>query len=130
MDGWAVDYGPVTVANSTAQAFSGTHSLGLTLTGAGNPGVMSPGSLSGVATGTVLTYHVFEPASASLQVDMYAVDGTWAYDFGGAVKLTPGAWSTLTFKVPTLKSGLRYIGLEIENGGGVKTTLYLDAVGW
>jgi hypothetical protein len=125
-----VDYGAVTVANSTAQAFSGKHSLALTLTGAGNPGVMSPSGLTGITTGTVLTYHVYEPASVSLQADLYAVDGNWNYDFSGALKLTPGGWSTLTFKVPTLTGGLRYIGIEIENGGGAKTTLYLDAIGW
>jgi len=73
VDGWAVDYWSVTVANSTTQAFSGTHSLALTLT---------------------------------------------------------RAWSTLTFKGPALNGGLRYIGLEIENGGGTKTTPYLDAIGW
>ena len=42
----------------------------------------------------------------------YAVDGDWNYYFGGAVNLTPGAWTTLTFKVPALQAGLRYIGIE------------------
>ena len=130
-DGWGTDYGPATVANSTAEAFSGTHSLAVTLTGAGNPGIASLAAPPGVAAGTVLTYHLYEPAGATVvSANPYAVDGDWNYYFGGAVSLSPGAWTTLTLKVPALQAGLRYIGVEFENGGGVKTTLYLDAIGW
>jgi hypothetical protein len=91
---------------------------------------MSPASPAGISAGTVLTYHVYEPAGGSLQANVYAVDGDWNYDFSGPTTLSSGAWSTLTFKVPALQAGLRYIGLEIENGAGTKTTLYLDAIGW
>src|SRR6202011_3760507 len=114
-DGWSVDYGPIRLANSGAVAFSGSRSLALTLTGAGNPGVMSPAGPGGIAAGTVLTYHVYEPVGLAVRASLYAVDGHWSYSFASSVTLTSGGWTTLTYSVPALVNGLRYIGVEIEN---------------
>jgi hypothetical protein len=129
-DGWSVDYGPATISNSATVAYSGSHSLAVTLTGAGNPGISSPAPPAGVTTGTVLTFHVFEPVGLSLSASLYTTDGNWTYAFAAPVQLSAGAWTTLTFTVPALQNGLRYFGIEIENGGGTAGTLYLDAVGW
>ncbi len=90
---------------------------------------MSPKNPAGVTAGSTLTYHVYEPAGVSLAASMYAVDGNWNYLFASTVKLAQDAWTTLTFTVPSLQNGLRYFGIEIENGGGTDTTIYLDAVG-
>jgi hypothetical protein len=130
LDGWGVDYGPATLANSTAVAFSGAHSLAMNLTGGGNPGVVSPAGPAGVTSGTVVTYHVYEPTGVTLTARAYTVDGSWRYTFAPAVTLSPGRWAALSITVPALQNGLRFFGIEIENGGGIKTTLYLDAVGW
>ncbi|HLI15346.1 MAG TPA: alkaline phosphatase family protein [Acidimicrobiales bacterium] len=126
--GWFADWGPATVANTTAVAFSGMHSLAIHLLGAGNPGISSPGNLTGVTAGTELTYHIYEPSALDLEVDPYAMDGTWKAHFTGVVHLDPGQWTTVTWTVPALSGGLRYVGLEVENGGGQLGTLALDAV--
>ena len=130
LDGWSVDYGPMTLANSSTVAFSGSHSLALKLTGKGNPAAMSPAGPAGIAAGTVLTYHLFEPAGLAVRASLYAVNGSWGYSFASSVALNSGGWTTLTYSVPALVNGLRYIGIEIENGGGATGTLYLDAIGW
>jgi beta-glucanase (GH16 family) len=91
---------------------------------------MSPAAPAGLTSGTVLTYNVFEPAGLALSVSPYTADGTWTYAFASPVTLTAGAWTTVTLTVPPLQGGLRYFGIEIENGDGAAGTLYLDAVGW
>ena len=126
-DGWRVDYGPATIANTATVAYSGTHSLAITLTGAGNPGIASP-HLPGVGTGSRVTYHVYEPASMSLAVQPYAEDGAWKSHLSTTIALKRGGWTTITWTVPALSGGLRYIGLEVENGPGQRGTLALDAV--
>jgi hypothetical protein len=130
VDGWSIDYGPATISNSATVAYSGSHSLAVTLTGAGNPGIISPVSPAGVTTGSVLTFHVFEPVGLALTAGLYTTDGDWTYAFASPIQLDEGGWTTLTFTVPPLLNGLRYFGIEIENGGGAAGTLYLDAVGW
>ncbi|HUZ19518.1 MAG TPA: alkaline phosphatase family protein [Acidimicrobiales bacterium] len=125
--GWRVDYGPVAIANTASIAYSGTRSLAIRLTGAGNPGIASP-HLPGVGAGSRVTYHVYEPASMSLAVQPYAEDGAWKARLSTTVALRRGGWTTITWTVPALSGGLRYIGLEVENGPGQRGTLALDDV--
>gem|GEM_PF-6336810 len=125
-----MDYGPATVANTTSFAYSGTHSLAITLTGAGNPGIISPSSVTGISSGTKVTYHVYEPAGVSVQVNPYVVDTNDNYYFTGNVALKAAAWTTITWTVPTLSANVDWIGMEVENGGGAKGVLDLDAVSW
>ena len=128
--GWTVDYGPATVANTATVAYSGTHSLAITLTGAGNPGIISPSTVTGISSGTKVTYHVYEPAGVSVAVDPYVVDANDNYYFTGNFALKAGAWTTITWTVPTLSAKVAWIGMEVENGGGANGVLNLDAVSW
>jgi hypothetical protein len=129
-DGWTLHYGPATVANETSIAYSGTHALGITLTGAGNPAIGSPTSnLTGIVSGTKVTYEVYEPSSISVGVQPYAVDNAGNYDFIPTIPLKPG-WNTITWTVPTLVSGISFIAMEVENGGGAVGTIDFDAVNW
>jgi hypothetical protein len=49
--------------------------LAVTLTGAGNPGVASLAAPPSVATGTVLTYHLYETVGAAVvSANPYAIE--------------------------------------------------------
>jgi hypothetical protein len=128
-EGWAREYGPMKVGVTTARAYRGTRSLSLQLTGAGNPAVNSPGDLVDYGAGTTVDFHVYEPAGASLQAAPFSEDGAWDVHFAPLTSLRSGGWSTLALAIPDLKGGLRYVGLQIDNGGGVRTTLEVDQVG-
>ncbi len=127
--GWGVSYGPGSAANSTAEGFKSVHSLALAMSGApGNPGFSSNGQVSGIAAGTQITYHLYEPTGAQFDVVPYVVDGSGAYKFMSTSSPVPGSWTTITFTVPSLSGGLGSLGIQVPNGAGAKGTIYLDAV--
>jgi beta-glucanase (GH16 family) len=125
-DGWSVDYGSARIANSTARAFSGTHSLAITFTGAGNPGIMSPNPTSGLTPSTPVTYEIYAPVA--IQVQPYASDTSYNYTFSNGTMLSAGKWNTVTFTPGG--SNVMYLGVEIESATASTGTLYLDAVSW
>jgi len=119
--GWAGSWGAVSVANSTAQAASGTHSLAIT-TSSGYPAVAV--RVSGLSSGMTVIYHVWSP-QAGVVVAPFATDPAFHNAFPPNVRLNAG-WNAFGWTVPSLSS-VRSIGLQVNQMSG---TIYLDAVAW
>ena len=116
-DGWSVDYGPASVSNSTAVAHSGSHSLAVSLTGSGNPGVMSPTLSTTGASG-------WARSSVAISAQPYYYDPSGNYrSLGATVQLPANTWTQVNWPVTASQ-----LGLEIENGSGASGTVYLDDV--
>lgn len=133
VQGWAVDWDGSAVSASTTYKFAGTKSLKLPQSGEQYAGYHSPGGLTGLVVGSVVTYKVYLPATANHPVEAkgYVTDGnngSYVERFGHEVILTPGAWSTITLTVPAVTS-VEYIGLEVDNPGWTGA-VYLDAISW
>lgn len=128
LQGWRVDWDDAGVRNSTAIAFSGDHSLALSMTDEQYPGFRSPSALAGIGVGSVVTYHVYAPYGAPLQVRPYVTDSSYAEHFAAKTSLSPGAWTTVTWTIPSV-TRVRFIGLEVDNPGWTGE-VYLDHVSW
>jgi Glycosyl hydrolase family 12 len=119
-EGWMSGWGPVSVASSTAHAFTGSHSLAITTQG----GYSAVGAnVVGVAAGTSVTYHLFSP-SGGVPVMPFVTDTSWANHFAGHATLAQG-WNTVTWTVPQVS--VSRIGLQVNLWSG---TLYLGTVTW
>jgi beta-glucanase (GH16 family) len=129
-EGWGTDFGGGTAANDTSVAYSGTHSLALTLSGSGNVAFRSAAWPSGITAGTQITYHVYAPGNAAITVEPYTIDGAWNYTYQNQIPAFDGAWRTITFTVPALTGGLQYLGLLVLDGQKWAGTINLDTVGY
>jgi endo-1,4-beta-xylanase len=126
-------FGPATLANSTAVAFSGTHSLAITARGASyaGPGVNLQGQLTKGATYQVtmsVRMVAGQPAS-TLQATMQRTPtgGSATYDgVASASNVTDQAWVTMSavYSFATDNSGL-ILYVQSSSGTG---SFYLDAV--
>lgn len=130
--GWARLSGSATVGTTTAIAFSGTHAMGITITGTDWPSLDVRSGLTGLTSGTSVTYHVYSPVpvTAGTSVRPYTWDGSWTLQYASSqvVPLTAG-WNTITWQIPQ-ETGLNGIGLQINDPGGVPGQFALDAVSW
>jgi hypothetical protein len=125
-DGWAVDYGPATLSVGTNGYNGSSHDLNVNLTGTGNPGFMSP-TLTGVADGDVVTAEIYSPTS--IQVVPYVSDASTTYTYAtSTTALTAGTWTQVQWTIPSSVTNVRYIGFEVENGGGSAGTLSVGDV--
>lgn len=127
-EGWTTDFGSGTAANTTNIAYHGAHSLGLTLSGAGNVAFRSAALPSPIAAGSQISYRVYAPGNSAVTVVPYTVDGAGAYTYGSQIPAFDEAWRTITFSVPTLTGGLRYLGLLVLDGQQWAGSIYLDTV--
>jgi len=127
--GWQVGWGTqVSIANTTSLAYSGTHSLAVTMTGMDWPGIDVTRGLGGLASGSTVTFHVYSPSSGSAGIQPYACDGSWNENYVANTALAAG-WNTITWKIPS-QSGLNCIGFQINDDNGWSGRLALDAVTW
>jgi hypothetical protein len=128
--GWAVDYGlGMTAAATTAEAYSGTHSLALAVPASSYCGVAFKGRLTGLTPGMDVTYRVWVPTGAAISVEPYAADDAWTYRYLWTTPLGAG-WNTIVFTIPPSWSAINGIGLQVDNGGGWTGSVALDAVAW
>ena len=129
--GWAVDYGAgASAANSTAQAYSGTHSLAISDPANSYDGFAYKGALTGLQPGMTVTYRVDTPAGVNVTIEPYAADSAWNYHYLGRFTAATGQWTTMTWTIPGSWSGINDIGLQVDNSTGWSGTIWLDAVSW
>lgn len=127
--GWSVDWGGDDPTSSTAVALSGARSLALSVEGREYPGFRSPSRLPGLTVGSLVTYHLYTPRSARLlQVKPYVTDKAYVEHFGPWSRLTPGSWTTLTWRVPAVPD-IHHLGLEFDSRGW-DGRVYLDDASW
>jgi hypothetical protein len=127
--GWQVGWGHPTLANRTDVSYSGTHSLGIALSGVDYPALQESTTLAGITPGTGITYHLYLPAGApALTVLPFTEDGNWNTTMAGPTTLTTG-WNSVTWTVPN-QTGMSSIGLQINNDTGWTGRLALDDVSW
>ena len=129
MQGWTVSWGPASAANAAGTADRGTRSLAVTLSG-GYPsvGVAGGTSTAGLQLGSRITARVHLPADAPARlVEPWTQDGTWQVRKAPGVLLQPGAWTTVSWVVPT--SDVVGLGLQVdaESWAG---TVHVDDVSW
>ena len=132
-EGWT-DGGPAAtgVANSTAVAYEGTHSLSLGLSNATNSDAgrvehTAPGDLT---TGNVIKAQVYAPSSG-LQAILFIQDKNWIwYQAASYTSLPAATWTELQFTVPGgADTPLQRLGVQfIAVSGSWTGTVYIDAV--
>jgi hypothetical protein len=118
------------MANSTAHAYSGTHSLALPLTGDGNgPSVAEQDQVDNLVPGVVITYYVWSP-NAGTAAQGWLLDCNWNVVYGPQKRLAAG-WNTLKLSVPAGFCGpSKGVGFQAYDTNRLKVTLYLGAVNW
>ena len=128
---WQVAWGStLAVANSTAVAFQGTHSLQVHLSGTADyPAVDEETSFSGLGPGVAITFHIYSPGASTVGVLPFIFDESWSPKFGNSTSLTAG-WNTLGYTIPATVTSYRGVGLQINNGVGYVGDIYLDAITW
>lgn len=127
--GWHLMWGTTAaVAPATIHPWSGTHSLGVTVTGTGYPGIATYTGLAGLTPGMTVTYHVWSPVAGQVSLTPFAYDGNWAGHFLPTRSLASG-WNSLSWTLPAM-TGLQALGLQVQDSSGWAGGLNLDAVTW
>ncbi len=134
LDGWNVAWSPanLALANSTAQAWTGSHSLAASLGGGAGYPALRTYATTGAAPGSTITYHVYLPAGApaGLQAEAYVSNPSWQQTFGPPANLAAG-WNSLAWTVPAgVPTPFQAVGIQINNGPGWSGTAYVDDVSW
>lgn len=124
-EGWHVQWGSETLANSSAHAFSGTRALGVTMTRSDYPGISTSAGLANLRPGMSVTYHLYAPRPG-VGVTPYACDGNWTSHTVPGKTLSVG-WTTLTWTVPPM-TGLKCLGFQVIDSHGWTGEVDLDAV--
>jgi mannan endo-1,4-beta-mannosidase len=131
-DGWNVAWGStLSLQASTAEAWSGSHSLALEMSGAGYPAARTQ-STAGASPGSRITYHLYVPSSApaGVQAEPYVSNQAWQQTFAPATNLAPG-WNVVTWTVPAgVSTPLQAVGIQLNDGPGYGGPVYLDDVAW
>lgn len=131
-EGWQVAWGKsLTIANSTAEAYSGTHSLSLRIAPGETHAAVdneTPAELAAFTPGATVTLHLFNPGISGIVAWPFAYNQSWIPLFGVGIPLQPG-WNTVTYVIPAGFSSVNGIGVQVDSTGSQSGTLYLDAVG-
>ena len=115
--------------STSGTASSGSHGLAVDVSGTGYPAVGVDTGLAGVGPGTPVSYRVWAPAGVSAAVAPMVFDGSWNVTVLANQPLSPG-WNTVSFAVPSGLSGLRILGLQVDDDGGWAGRLVLDSVAY
>jgi len=135
--GWTSGGAPIaSVATSTTQHFSGTHSLAVNISGAAGSGLAYVGSPTTTA-GKTVTFHVWIPSSSQItSIQPYVQQGasggwTWTGTWVGIGSLTKNGWNTITVTVPSnAVTPLYQLGVQFTTGATWTGTCYVDSVSW
>ncbi|MGH9125956.1 MAG: hypothetical protein ACRDZ8_14700 [Acidimicrobiales bacterium] len=130
VDRWYTGWGPLSLADTWNPVHTGSGALALTLKPSGPSWpaaqVSSP---AGLASGTRVTYWVFQPAGAVItSVQPYVADVNWNDVLASPVTLSSG-WNQVTWTVPPA-SGIKAMGLIVNDDAGWSGQLALDTVSW
>jgi hypothetical protein len=129
--GWAVDWGSgTTVGNTTARAYSGTHSLAVHVPASTWTGIADKGPLPGLSPGMTVTYRVLNPAGVNIRVEPYAADSRWTCHYLGVFTAATARWTTATVTIPAGWTAVEDIGLRVDNSGSWSGTIWVDAISW
>jgi hypothetical protein len=130
-DGWQVAWGKaLTIANSTTEAFSGTHSLKIAITPAETHSAVdneTSSQLTAFTPGTTVTLHVFNAGMTGITAFPFTYSEVWIPFFGSGVALQSG-WNTLTYMIPATFHTVNGMGLQVNIASPQTGSLYLDAV--
>jgi hypothetical protein len=136
-DGWTNSGTLISsVAQSGAEHFSGSNSLGVDMSGAaGSPEVYV--SSPSTPAGATVTFHVWIPANSQITaIQPYVQQGeaggwAWTGNYQSISSLQANAWNTLTVTVPSnAVVPLFQLGVQFFTGATWTGTCYVDAIGW
>jgi hypothetical protein len=90
---------------------------------------------TGLAVGTVVTFHVWLPSGMPLAfVQPFAIENGGTWRFAGAYTLytnvTPNAWNTFQFTIPGDWAGILDIGVQFWMNSPWTGSVYVDSVSW
>ncbi len=129
--GWKTTWGqPLVISNSTNFAYSGKHSLRIDIAPADTHSAIddeTSSQLSGFRPGTTVTLHIYNQAMSGVSVHAFSYNEEWIPNFGATVPLQTG-WNTVTYLIPQTFTSVHGIGMQVNNPGSLRGTLYLDAV--
>ncbi|HWD38500.1 MAG TPA: glycoside hydrolase family 44 protein, partial [Fimbriimonas sp.] len=134
---WTKSGAPISsVAQSTTQHFSGTHSLAVNISGAAgsaNAYIASPTT----PAGKTVTFHVWIPSGSQItSIQPYVQQGsgggwTWTGTWKAIGTLSTNAWNTITVTVPSnAVMPLYQLGVQFTTGATWTGTCYIDSVSW
>jgi len=131
VDGWQVDWGKaLTIANSTTEAYSGTHSLRIAISAAETHSAVdneTGSQLAAFTPGSTVTFHVYNAKLTGITVFPFFYNQSWIPSFGTGVQLQAG-WNTVTAVIPTTFNSVHGIGVQINSSSSNAGNLYLDAI--
>jgi hypothetical protein len=137
-EGWTDSDAPITgIGTSTAEAFSGSHSLAVNITANGSDGLAFVSNPSTPAGATV-TFHVWIPANSQITaIQPYVQQGAsggwaWTGNWQPISGLQTNAWNAVQVTVPSnATTPLYQLGVQFFTGSTAWTgTCYIDAIGW
>jgi hypothetical protein len=129
-DGWKRMYGSIHSAQSTWVAYSGSHSLRITLSGDDAAVGVENSSIRQLRPGDSVTFHIYSDGQSGGRVGVWAETMNQPEDVVETVPLpTHRGWFTLTWTVPSV-SRVDVIGVQVAHQGGGKLTLAIDALSW
>jgi hypothetical protein len=131
LDGWQQTWGQsLDIANSAAEAYTGKHSLQMTVDSTETHSAIANttrSDLGGFDHGTTVTFHVYSKNAASATIYPFAFDENWITAFGKGVKLEAG-WNMVVYVIPAAFNSVNGIGIQVDNPTAQSGTLYLDTV--
>jgi hypothetical protein len=135
--GWQGSGAPITsVASSTTQAASGTHSLAVQFNGAAGSPLAFVASPTAPA-GAKVNLKVWLPAgSAITAIQPFVLQGasggwTWTSSWQAIGSLKTNAWNTVSVTIPSnAVTPLYQLGVQFTTNARWTGTAYIDAVSW
>ncbi len=138
---YKVDGTLTTIAQATDQAFMGSGSMKVSFAGLPAPTGTEPTKRivyidkPNVYCGQTMTVHVFLPTgSDGMTFQIFAQYNNYgAFTGTGGLTVTPNAWNTGTFTIPTVgPGGIQRVGLEFMYSGSAAFTgdVWVDAISW
>jgi hypothetical protein len=125
------------VANSTARAYAGSHSLALSINAAGADARTVFVRTPSTSAGKTVSFRVWFPTGSKLSsIQPYVLQGasggwTWTGNWRAVSSLTAGAWNTITVAVPSgAATPLDQLGIEFATSAAWAGTAYVDAIAW
>lgn len=131
LDGWQRTWGQaLDLSNSTVHAYTGTHSLRMSIAATETHSAVAnqtSSQLAGFNPGTAVTFRVYNQKMTGVTVYPFAFDENWIPAFGSPVPLAMG-WNTVIYVIPPGFRIVNGIGIQINNPKAQSDTLYLDTV--
>jgi hypothetical protein len=129
-DGWKPLYGSIRSSQSTWIAYSGSHSLRITLGGADAAVGVENGSISRLRPGDTVTYRIYSDGQSGGRVGVFAETWNQPEDVAEVIPLpTHRGWFSLAWVVPSV-SHVDAIGIQVAHHGSGNLTLAIDALSW